>query len=1146
LPAKAWLRRAITAPEFSERLAPLATGKKPVVFDHAEEASHSFFAALACTASSDLGKKRHWIVHESPRQRERLATELELWGITALILPDSPVERRLQSASETEQEHNGSVGDMEEQTESKSFLKLESAAQPEDFAIPEILDPETAAEWFAILEILATSDSFTILCGTENFSQYAPSPKALLSNRSHLKPGQTLDPTTFAEKLTEHGYERFPTVTARGHFAIRGGILDLFPFQSPRPLRLEFFDTELESLREFDINTQASTRKLQNIDLLLTEPPATAKIADYLKPDDTVIEIQGGAAFCCPAFITAKRSDDGTRALNPSFLITENAEGQGEEDFTLAAYASPLGTFDAGDFVLDELRRETFFKQLNEWQREQWDIGIVFSTKGELERFTELSGKDLERDLGLTPVLGELISSFTLPATKLAVLSSSELFGRYRTPGAARRSTVEKARAIRARATLDDIEPGDLVVHYEYGIGKFKGIVAEEEGEELQIEYKDGSILSVPLEQAHLIGKYVGVGGKTPDLNKLGNATWQKNRKQAEKSILDYAARLLRIQAEREHEKGYAHPPDTRWMFEFEQSFHYTETPDQKQAIIDTKHDLESENSMDRLICGDVGFGKTEVAIRAAFKAITGGKQAALLCPTTVLAEQHCRTFRERFSDYPIRVDLLNRFRTPAEVRATIAGIADGSVDMVIGTHRLISGDVEYKNLGLAIVDEEQRFGVAHKEKFKDLFRQIDVLTLSATPIPRTLYMALMGARDMSTIDTPPPNRLPVSTTVTAYDERIIRDAIRREMKRGGQVFFLHNRVKTIEQVHKKLKELVPEARVLVGHGQMDKDDLETVMHAFVNNEADVLLATTIIETGIDIPNANTILIDRADRFGLADLYQLRGRVGRAGEKAYAILMLPREMVTQGDARKRIHAIKQYTALGSGFKIAMRDLEIRGAGNLLGTKQSGHIAQIGFDLYCQLLRQSVDRLKGKKDPSLQETTFKADFIVPTETLWVTKNSNSKLQTSNLKKEELKDSSSVYSVVKNSPLTTHSSPFEILPAFIPTGYLADAKLRINAYRELAEANTPKSITSLEKNWIDRHGRLPHPVQNLFTIARIKAEAASNSVTSVELSAQRLILHKNGSPILLDGSRFPRLTKSKPAEKLEEALEMLRNF
>ncbi|MFN4945057.1 MAG: CarD family transcriptional regulator, partial [Akkermansiaceae bacterium] len=469
------------------------------MFDHVDEASQSFFVALACMASKDLGKKRQWIVHESPRQRERLATELELWGITALVLPDSPVN-------------------------------------PEN-DLHEIADPETAAEWFSILETLASSHALAVICGPDSFSQYAPSAKSLLSNRTQLKSGLILDPSIFAKTLTEHGYERFPTVTARGHFAIRGGILDLFPFQSPRPLRLEFFDTELESIREFDLNSQASTRKIAEIELLLTEPPAVAKVADYLRPGDVKILILTDQS---------DPSDQTDLSDSYNFLITEGTS-TAEENFTLATYGSPLGTFDAGDFVLDELRREAFFKQLNEWQRETWDIGIVFSTKGELERFTELSGKDLERDLGLTPVIGELVSSFILPVTKLAVLSSSELFGRYRTPGAARRSSVEKARVIRARATLDDIEPGDLVVHYEYGIGKFKGIAQEEDGEELQIEYKDGSILSVPLEQAHLLGKYIGVGGKTPDLNKLGNATWQKNRKSAEKSILDYAARLLRI-----------------------------------------------------------------------------------------------------------------------------------------------------------------------------------------------------------------------------------------------------------------------------------------------------------------------------------------------------------------------------------------------------------------------------------------------------------------------------------------------------------------------------------------------------------------------------------------------------------------------
>ncbi|RYD35445.1 MAG: transcription-repair coupling factor, partial [Verrucomicrobiaceae bacterium] len=882
-------------------------------------------------------------------------------------------------------------------------------------------------------------------------------------------------------------------VTARGQFAVRGGILDLFAWQAAKPLRLEFFDTDLESVREFDLDTQASTRKLAESDLLLAEPSSEAVVADYRRKDDLIVSF-------------------GAEIVRPDVRILEGAaEYNSEEDFTLACFGSPLGSFEAGDFVLEESRRENFFRQLNDWKRDGWEIAMVFGNKGEEERFAELAGKDLERDLGLIPVRGELLAGFTLPVCGLAVLSSSELFGRYRTPGTQRRSLLEKARTARAKATVDEMEEGDLVVHYEYGIGRFRGIQQGDEGDELVLEYKDGSLLGVPLEQAHLVGKYVGLGGKTPDLNKLGGTAWKNARKAAEKSILDYAAQLLRVQAERQSESGFAHPADSRWMWEFERSFHYTETNDQRRAIEETKLDLESPRPMDRLICGDVGFGKTEVAIRAAFKAVTGGKQVALLVPTTVLAEQHWRTFRERMSDYPVRVDLMNRFRTAAEIRDTLEGIEDGSVDIVIGTHRLVSGDVRFKDLGLVVVDEEQRFGVAHKEKFKQLFRQVDVLTLSATPIPRTLYMALMGARDMSTIDTPPPNRVPVSTTVCAYDERVIRDAIRREMKRGGQVFFLHNRVKTIDMMASKIRELVPEARILVGHGQMDKEDLEVVMHTFVKGEADVLLATTIIETGIDIPNANTILIDRADRFGLADLYQLRGRVGRAGEKAYAILLLPRDMMTVGDARKRISAIKQYTALGSGFKIAMKDLEIRGAGNLLGTKQSGHISQIGFELYCQLLRQSVDRLKGRKDAPRGETSFKADFISFSESSYA--------------KED---------------------PALVLPAYLPASWLEETKLRIAAYREISEAGTERAIGDLEKSWRDRFGRIPQAAERLLQITLIKALAASEGISSVEIQGQRLMLHRNGDYILLEGRRFPRLAAASPAGKLTEAIDMLRSF
>lgn len=1048
-----WLRQAVTQPEFAERLRPLGTGEREVVLDHSAEASHAVLVSLAVLAAKDRKKLRHWIVCDRPRHRERLAAEMELWGVPALVLPEAPVETA-----------EGSIA-----------------------------DPESAAEWFAVLEIAARSPQCTILCASDAFDANAPSPAALSDSRTRLKPGTSLDPDNLVKLMDSHGYERVPTVSSRGQFAVRGGIVDLFAWQAPRPLRLEFFDTELESVREFDLDSQASTMKLADADLLLAEPASEARVADYRRPSDLVFTVE-------------------TEFFQPDLRILEGAaEFNSEEDFTLATYGSPLGSFEAGDFVLEESRRENFFRQINQWRRDGWDIAMVFGSKGEEERFAELAGKELERDLGIIPIRGELLAGFTLPVTKLALLSSSELFGRYRTPGAPRRSMLEKARAARARTTVEEMEEGDLVVHYEYGVGRFRGIQQGDEGDELVLEYRDGALLSVPLEQAHLVGKYVGLGGKTPDLNKLGSASWKTARKAAEKSIMDYAAQLLRVQAERQSEPGFAHPPDSRWMWEFERSFHFTETTDQRRAIEETKLDLEGPRPMDRLICGDVGFGKTEVAIRAAFKAITGGKQVAILVPTTVLAEQHWRTFRERMSDYPMRVDLLNRFRTASEVRDTLKGLEDGSVDLVIGTHRLVSGDVKFKDLGLVVVDEEQRFGVAHKEKFKDLFRQVDVLTLSATPIPRTLYMALMGARDMSTIDTPPPNRVPVSTTVCAYDERVIRDAIRREMKRGGQVFFLHNRVKTIDMMRGKIAELVPEARILVGHGQMDKADLEVVMHTFVRGEADVLLATTIIETGIDIPNANTILIDRADRFGLADLYQLRGRVGRAGEKAYAILLLPRDMMTVGDARKRIHAIKQYTALGSGFKIAMRDLEIRGAGNLLGTKQSGHISQIGFELYCQLLRQSVDRLKGRKDAPRTDATFKADFVAISETAYAREN-----------------------------------PKDVIPAFLPANWLEDTRLRITAYRELSEAATETAVNALEKSWRDRFGRPPAPASNLLQIARIKALASSEGISSVEIQGQRFMLHRNGDYILMEDRRFPRLQSAKPGERLSEALTLLKKF
>ncbi|MDA1006080.1 MAG: transcription-repair coupling factor, partial [Verrucomicrobia bacterium] len=670
---------------------------------------------------------------------------------------------------------------------------------------------------------------------------------------------------------------------------------------------------------------------------------------------------------------------------------------------------------------------------------------------------------------------------------------------------------LEDQRTQSAATELNELSEDDLVVHADYGVGRFVGVTKNDQGDdELSVEYRDGATLHVPIDQSHLVSRYVGVGGKPPSLSRLGDGRWSKLRQSAERAIRDYAALLLRTHAEREAENGYSHPPDSKWMWEFENSFPYSETTDQLRAISEVKSDMETPRAMDRLICGDVGFGKTEVAIRAAFKAVTGGKQVAILVPTTVLAEQHWRTFRERMSDFPIRVDLLNRFRKPSEVRETIEGLANGSVDIVIGTHRLLSSDVHYQNLGLAIVDEEQRFGVRHKELFKQRFRQIDLLTLSATPIPRTLYFSLMGVRDMSTINTPPANRIPVHTSICPYDERIIRDVLRRELEREGQVFFLHNRVKSIEKVRDRIQKLVPDARILVGHGQMERDELEEVMHTFVDGRADILLATTIIESGIDIPNANTILIDRADRFGLADLYQLRGRVGRANRRAYAVLMLPPDLIAGGDARKRINAIQQYTALGSGFKIAMRDLEIRGAGSLLGTKQSGHIAAVGFDLYCQLLRQSVEQLSGKRVSRRSSVVLRADILCLSET------------------------------------RAASAAAGQLPAYVPSSYISDSKQRIAAYRELASLANREELTALETRWRDRYGRLPAEVLNLVEVSKIRIEASQAGAELVEIKGDRLMVQRNGGYLMLDGRRFPRLSSGKPGPMLREAVSWLESL
>jgi len=669
-----------------------------------------------------------------------------------------------------------------------------------------------------------------------------------------------------------------------------------------------------------------------------------------------------------------------------------------------------------------------------------------------------------------------------------------------------------------------EIADGDYVVHLHHGIALYKGVTTlptsgidakdatvarsatattETPGSEvLVLEFAEQSKLYVPVEQSYLVTKYVGVGRRHPPLDTMGGSRWERAKISAQKAVMDYAAQLLSVQAERDALPGHAYPPDTAWQREFEEAFVYEETEDQERSILETKKDMESKRPMDRLICGDVGFGKTEVAIRAVFKAVQEGKQAAFLVPTTILAEQHWKNLRERYAAYPVRVDCLSRLQSPKAQRATIQGLADGSVDVVIGTHRILSKDVKFKDLGLVIVDEEQRFGVKQKEKFKQLFRLVDVLTLSATPIPRTLYLSLTGARDMSTIETAPPNRHAVETIVAPYDERVIREAIGREMARNGQVYFLHNRIHSIQEVAQRLKMLVPKARIDIGHGQMDPEELEDVMARFVAGETDVLLSTTIIESGLDIPNANTIIIDRADRFGLADLYQLRGRVGRAQHKAYAYLFLPRHLMTVGDAKKRVSAIKQYSQLGAGFKIAMRDLEIRGAGNLLGTAQSGHITAVGFDLYCQLLKTAVARMKGEKTGRLVETKLQLDFLVWQE-------------------------------------TDVDEKAGKVGAFLPRAYLPESRWRMDGYRRIAEASNAADLEKLRLEWRDRHGPWPIPVERLLLATEIKIAASEARIRMVETQEDKLMLQQGQDYIMVSG-KFPRLTTRDPISKLKEII------
>ncbi len=1050
---KAFLLELVARAEpIARKIGQIAATDFPVRFSHVVESAQPFLAALIARRISQT----LWIVCPTVRSQELFFESVTNWAPAASFLPEA------------------------------EFAAVENI----------LPDPEIAAERLALFSQIEkqTSRQFIVTTGAA-LDQAAPGKDALNSSSIELRRDSKTTMEALLTALAEAGYERVPQVSTRGHFAVRGGIVDIFSWQSALPLRVEYFGDDIESLREFDLDTQTSVRTREQATVLLSAAhDASARVRDYIGPRDLLLELE------------PEEKSSAQIQLSERWL----GEGAIPEDFAGAFNQCDIGEIGAGDFLLAEAKRMQFAARLKEWREENATVAIYFQTEGEIERFREIIPADALN--GVELIEGTLSRGFTFSASNTVVLSANELLGRFPVHG--RRRLQRADRRNRAQIDFSELNEGDLVVHLEHGIGRFLGVqdlrpgqVGNGTPEVLALEFAEEAKLYVPLEQAYLVARYVGVGKKSPPLSSLADAKWARAKKSAAASIYDYAGKMLALQAERQAHSGHAFGADTKWQAEFEHSFPYRETPDQLTAIIDTKADMEQPRPMDRLICGDVGFGKTEVAIRAAFKAVMEGKQVALLAPTTVLAQQHFETFRQRMLDYPVRIEMLSRFRTQAEQKKVLQLLREGGVDIVIGTHRLISGDVIFKELGLVVIDEEQRFGVLHKEKFKELFKLVDVLTLSATPIPRTLYLSLVGVKDMSTIETPPQNRLPVETVVCGYDERIIRDAINRELERQGQVYFLHNRVQSIEKMRDRVAELCPDARVEFGHGQMDSDALETVMHRFVLGKIDVLVCTTIIESGLDIPNANTIIIDRADRFGLADLYQLRGRVGRAEHKAYAYLLLPREMMTVGAARKRINAIKQYSSLGAGFRIAMRDLEIRGAGSILGTAQSGHIIAVGFDLYCQLLKQAVSQIKGRKSRARLEVGLRLDFVASNEADFVRSN--------------------------------------LVPAFVPRGYISDATLRIQAYRRLAEVTTSEELDRLQKEWRDRFGPFAEAVKNLILLSQIKLAAARQAITRVETREDKLMLTRRGDFILVAG-RFPRLVAAGSEERLKEIVELLRKL
>ncbi|MCI9154094.1 transcription-repair coupling factor [Lachnospiraceae bacterium] len=925
----------------------------------------------------------------------------------------------------------------------------------------------------------------TIITTMDAFLDGLPSRKELQNRQIHLEAGENVDFNKLQQDLAGMGYDREAEIDSPGQFAVRGGILDIYPLTEEAPVRLELWGDAIDSIRAFDVESQRSIENLDSVEIypaseLAGDSRNMVSFLDYFPEGEMILLLDEPVRLL-------ERAEGAEQEYQESRRNREKAGIEPEEE-NLKIFSSKevvermnrvsgigFTTLESrcGSFQIRKTYRiqskgvnpynnsfEMLTRDLKRLKRSGYRVVLLSGARTRARRLAEdlrdydlssFYSENLEREVQPGEILvayGHVEEGYEYPLLKFTVISETDIFGRQKKKK--RRKTYEGQKI----QDFTELKPGDYVVHENHGLGIYHGIekiqVEKVTKDYMKIAYAEGGILYIPATQLNLIQKYAGSDSTKPKLNKLGTSQWVKTKKQVRSAVQIIAKDLVKLYAARQAADGYIYGTDTVWQKEFEEMFPFEETEDQIQAIEDTKKDMESPKIMDRLVCGDVGYGKTEIAIRAAFKAVQESRQVVYLVPTTILAQQHYNTFVQRMKDFPVRVDLLCRFRTAAEQKKTVEDLKKGLVDIVIGTHRVLSKDVGFKDLGLLIIDEEQRFGVTHKEKIKQLRESVDVLTLTATPIPRTLHMSLIGIRDMSVLEEAPMDRMPIQTYVMEYNDEMVREAIERELSRGGQVYYVHNRVNDIADVAAHVQKLVPNAAVTFAHGQMNERQLENIMYDFINGDIDVLVSTTIIETGLDISNANTMIIRDADRFGLSQLYQLRGRVGRSNRMAYAFLLYRKDKLLQEVAEKRLAAIREFTDLGSGFKIAMRDLEIRGAGNLLGAEQHGHMESVGYDLYCKMLNEAVKQEKGELDMDIFGTSVDLN----------------------------------------------------VDAYIPDSYISNEYQKLDIYKRIAAVENEEEMENMVDELIDRFGDIPKKVMQLLQIALLKSLAHSAYVTSVE--------------------------------------------